>query len=130
MLHNYIKAEENARIEREKQLEAEAKVKAEKDAEIRAVNEAATAKRNAEIRAVNEAAAIETAKNKEKADKIAREEAEKQALIKAKKEAEYYKGLSFRINLNVELINKMYANGDTVYKIAKYFNKKPDDIFY
>lgn len=93
---NYIKAEENARIEREKQLEAEAKVKAEKDAEIRAVNEAATAKRNAEIRAVNEAAAIETAKNKEKADKIAREEAEKQALIKAKKEAEYYKGLSFR----------------------------------
>ena len=49
---------------------------------------------------------------------------EKQILQRHKKRGKYREGIQkpLRINLNVELINKMYANGDTVYKIAKYFN--------
>lgn len=49
---------------------------------------------------------------------------EKQILQRHKKRGRYREGIQkpLRINLNVELINKMYANGDTVYKIAKYFN--------
>ena len=49
---------------------------------------------------------------------------EKQTLQRHEKRGKYREGIQkpLRINLNVELINKMYANGDTVYKIAKYFN--------
>ena len=49
---------------------------------------------------------------------------EKQTLQRHEKRGKYRDGIKkpLRINLNVELINKMYANGDTVYKIAKYFN--------
>ena len=49
---------------------------------------------------------------------------EKQILQKHKKRGKYREGIikPFRINLDNELINKMYSNGDTIYKIAKYFN--------
>ena len=49
---------------------------------------------------------------------------EKQILQRHEKRGKYRDGIQkpLRINLNVELINKMYANGDTIYKIAKYFN--------
>ncbi len=49
---------------------------------------------------------------------------EKQTLQRHEKRGKYRDGIKkpLRINLDVELINKMSANGDTVYKIAKYFN--------
>ena len=49
---------------------------------------------------------------------------EKQILQKHKKRGKYREGIikPFRINLDNELITKMYSNGDTIYKIAKYFN--------
>lgn len=49
---------------------------------------------------------------------------EKQTLQRHKKRGKYRDGIQkpLRINLDSELINKMYSNGDTVYKIAKYFN--------